>query len=248
MFLKPLNIEPAAFVSDIVASDYRTAEIFKQYGIEYCCGAKWPLKTVCQLNGLDLNKVIQSLNEVSRTIVLPNFLPFDKWDIDFLTDYIVHIHHYYLKKELPHIAVLLHHFIKGHSTKYPELNILGNQFDKFMEDALQYIKEEEEIIFPYVRQVSHGYTDRDPYAKLLVKTLRKPINKIMDFGERILIDIIPLFRNCTQNYTPPVNACVSHRVVFAKLKELDNDLVHHIYLENRILFPRTIAMEKEISE
>jgi regulator of cell morphogenesis and NO signaling len=35
-------------------------------------------------------------------------------------------------------------------------------------------------------------------------------------------------------------------VVIAKLKELDNDLLQHIYLEETVLFPKVLKMEKEL--
>jgi regulator of cell morphogenesis and NO signaling len=53
-------------------------------------------------------------------------------------------------------------------------------------------------------------------------------------------------RKLTSNYSFPHNASVSHQVVFLKLLELDNDLVQHMHLENDILFPRAIALEKEL--
>jgi regulator of cell morphogenesis and NO signaling len=53
-------------------------------------------------------------------------------------------------------------------------------------------------------------------------------------------------RTITNNYTPPVNACITHKITFAKLKELDKDLVQHIHLESNILFPKAIEMEKEL--
>jgi regulator of cell morphogenesis and NO signaling len=53
-------------------------------------------------------------------------------------------------------------------------------------------------------------------------------------------------RTLTNNYTPPDNACITHKVTFAKLKEFDKDLVQHIHLESNILFPKAIEMEKEL--
>jgi len=53
-------------------------------------------------------------------------------------------------------------------------------------------------------------------------------------------------RQLTNCYTAPENACLSHRVVLSKLREIDNDLVQHLYLENDILFPKAIAMEREL--
>ena len=47
-------------------------------------------------------------------------------------------------------------------------------------------------------------------------------------------------------YTPPANACISHKVSFLKLKELDHELVQHLFLENEILFPKALQMEKEL--
>jgi regulator of cell morphogenesis and NO signaling len=53
-------------------------------------------------------------------------------------------------------------------------------------------------------------------------------------------------RELTNDYIPPDKACITHRVTLSLLKELDNDLVQHLYLENQILFPKAIAMEKEL--
>ena len=51
----------------------------------------------------------------------------------------------------------------------------------------------------------------------------------------------------TNNYTPPADACSTYRVTFAMLEEFEQDLHTHIHLENNILFPRAIALEKEMN-
>ena len=110
-----------------------------------------------------------------------------------------------------------------------------------------HLQEEEEIVFPYIRLLGHAHLNKDPYAKLLVKTLRKPVVKMIGTDQAI-IAILNSFREITSGYTAPEKACTSHRVVFSKLEELDNDLSQHIYLENEVLFPRALAMEKELLE
>ena len=50
----------------------------------------------------------------------------------------------------------------------------------------------------------------------------------------------------SNHYTPPQDACNTYRVTFALLKEFEQDLHLHIHLENNILFPKAIEMEKEI--
>ena len=59
------------------------------------------------------------------------------------------------------------------------------------------------------------------------------------------------FRKIAQlsdNYNPPADGCSTYRVAFALLKEFEEDLHLHIHLENNILFPKAIELEKELSE
>ena len=64
--------------------------------------------------------------------------------------------------------------------------------------------------------------------------------------EHVLSALMLKIRLLTNNYATPDHACVSHRLAVARLKELDNDLMQHIYLENEVLFPRAIKVEQEL--
>lgn len=111
---------------------------------------------------------------------------------------------------------------------------------------LPHIRHEEEVLFPYLRQVAHAYEKKDSFGGLLVRTLRKPIAKVMKDEHGMITETLTKFRQLTDNYIPPAKACTSHHVILSKLKELDNDLVQHAWLETEILFPRVINMEKEL--
>lgn len=246
MFLNAFEVTPDTLVSEIVARDYRTADIFNKYGIEYCCGGKWPLKIACLIKGLELELIMIEIQTVTRIFQLPNNLPFNEWKIDFLVDYIINIHHHFLKQTLPALKMALDDFATEHEKKYPHFQAVLLHYQKLEKEILPHLKQEEEVIFPYLRQVAHAYERKDSFATLLVKTLRKPIASVMDHEHRILNEIIYLFRKLTNNYISPENACTNHKVILSKLKALDNDLVQHIFLENEILFPRVITMEKEL--
>jgi regulator of cell morphogenesis and NO signaling len=246
MFLKSNHINPSSFVPDIVNQDYRTAAVFRKYGIEYCCGGKWPLETVAMIKGLKLPELIEELEEASLTLQLPLSLPFDKWGIVFLSEYIVHVHHQYLKKALPEIRVLLEEFIREHREKYPYLNELGKIFNQVYKETLPHLREEEEVIFPYIKQIVHAFENHESYAGLLVRTLRKPVENVMNHEHVLMQRMIARMRQLTNNYTAPEGACISHRVTLLKLKELDNDLTQHLHLEQDILFPKALQIEKEL--
>lgn len=233
-------------VADIVKNDFRTADVFRKYGIEYCCGGKWPLDTACEMKGLDFSKVHEDLNMVTRNIQVPASIDFTAWDLDFLTDYIVNIHHQYLKKALPQLEDHISRFADGHRKKFDyldEMQLIVNKLAKYLVPHLQ---QEEEIIFPYIRQIVHAYSGKESYASLLVRTLRKPIEEVMHHEHDLVLDSLQRLRELTSNYSVPENSCISHKVTFHKMNEVDNDLVQHISLENDILFPKAMAMEKEL--
>jgi len=240
------KISPLSFVSDIVNNDYRTAEVFRKYGIEYCCAGKWPLQMICESKDLDFTEIIRELENAMSTICVPNTLPVEKWSIDFLIDYIINIHHAYLKKDLPETGEQLERFATEHQKKFPELTELVRVFNNLTSEMLPHLQHEEEIIFPYIRQIAHAFDNKESYAGLLVRTLRKPVANVMQHEHESVQKTLNQIRQLTNYYTPPPHACTNHKVTYSKLHEIDNDLARHMYLENNILFPRAIEMEKKL--
>ena len=50
----------------------------------------------------------------------------------------------------------------------------------------------------------------------------------------------------SENYTPPQGACNTYRAFYAKMQEFEEDLHQHIHLENNILFPKSLKLEKNL--
>ena len=48
----------------------------------------------------------------------------------------------------------------------------------------------------------------------------------------------------TNNYIPPKEACNTFKALYNKLEEFEQDLHKHIHLENNILHPKAIKLEK----
>lgn len=248
LFIQSVKIDPSTLVSDIVNHDYRSVDIFRKYEIDYCCGGKWPLSIACDSKGLDINEVMEELAKIMQQSPTLAAVEFDDWDIDFLTDYILNVHHRYLRKALPSTYEFVNHFLADHKKEFPELVELETIFKRMMKDVPPHMQQEEEIIFPYIKQIYHAYRNRESYASLLIRTLRKPVEEMMLKEHEITSKRLHHMRELTNYYTPPEKACIKHKVLFAKLKELDIDLVQHLHLENDFLFPKALDMEKELLE
>ena len=244
-FLDNLQIEQMT-VADMVRSDYRTAAVFKKYGIEFCCGGKWPLQTVCLMKGMELPFLLNELDTATRNVVIPRAAMFHEWNPDFLIDYILHVHHQYLKKALPEAEDMLDSFAAKHLTKYTYIADLQEKFKQVAIRLRHIMEAEETTVFPYIRQVFHAFENQESYAALLVKTLKKSFSDIIQKEGDEITEMFIDIREITNHYTPPRDGCVSHILNFAVLQELDNDVMQHLFLEESVLFPKAMQIEKEL--
>lgn len=231
-------------VSDIVRSDYRTADVFKKHGINYCsCNEK--LLEKCTSQNLDYNLILEELVAATQTITISNTLHFSEWKIGFLIDYLINVHHAYMHIAISSLETSLISFIENHKTKQAEINKILFLFRQLSVLLITHSRHEEEIIFPYIRQIESTYRRRETYGNLFVRTLRKPLSNIENEHETI-VSILTEIQSLTNNYTCPSNACADQWAIYNKLNEFHCDMLQHMHMEDDILFPKAINMEQEL--
>lgn len=228
-------------VAEIVRHNYRTAGVFKSNGINYCCGGGIPLADACAAKGLAVEDIVEQLEQATKTINLPSNLQYNNWKLEFLIDYMVNVHHAYLRETLPKLEAGLLGFVNSHRKKMPYLEDILSRFQDLSALLQTQMQQEEEVLFPYIKQMETAYRRNEPYGGLLVRTLRKPLQQT---DTALLSEGLSQLRSLTNNYRFDDDACTNHRVIFQQLQELDNDLVQHKHLENNILFPRAAETER----
>jgi regulator of cell morphogenesis and NO signaling len=144
-------------ISEIVKRDYRTADVFKKFGVNYCCGGNSTVEEVCNLQNINQNSLSDSLDSATKTLVIPPWLRFDEWSVDFLVDYIINVHHAYLKQMLPSLEVQLLSFVNNHRKKHPFLDDVNNTFNTLSSFLMEHTQDEEEKLFPYIKQIYSAY-------------------------------------------------------------------------------------------
>jgi regulator of cell morphogenesis and NO signaling len=102
---------------------------------------------------------------------------------------------------------------------------------------------EEQILFPYIERMAAAHLRREPIPPAFFGTVERPIaNMVADHDDAgtLLADL----RRLTNDYTPPAGACPTFGALYQGLAAFEADLHQHIHLENNILFPRAIEMER----
>lgn len=230
-------------LGELAAKDLRKAEVFKKYGLDFSCGGKKTVKEACAEKGLDVTKVEQELQQTDK-VPASHPMPYDEWDLDFLSDYIVNTHHRYIRKNLPDIAKYSQKVMETHVAQHPELSEINTLVQAVNEEMTSHITKEEKILFPYIKDLAR--TEKN--SPLPQATHFKSIAAVVGNHEKeheTVGNSLNTIQTLTNNYILPEDACASYTLLYRMLKEFQEDTELHIHLENNILFPKAIQLERQ---
>ena len=237
--------EDAETIGTIAAKDLRKAEVFKKYGIDFCCGGKKTVREACAEKGIDATLVEQELQQ-SNLPLTGRQASYNDWSLDFLSDYIVNNHHHYVRKNLPDIRSYALKVAQVHGGHHPELLPIQQLVEKINNELTEHMEEEEKILFPYVKQIVQAKNNNQPLTNTTVKTLDELVGdmeKEHDFVGRCFDEIHML----SKDFALPADACASYTLLYKMLQEFEEDLHLHIHLENNILFPKAVELQKQLA-
>ena len=231
-------------LGEIAAKDLRKAEVFKKYGLDFCCGGKKTVKEACAEKGIDATKVEHELQNSDKTSFTARPLPYNDWNLDFLADYIVNTHHSYVKNTIPDLRVYAEKVAKVHGAHHPELLQINKLAQEVCDEMSSHMVKEETILFPYVKQLVASKNAGNGAVKFgNLESVETPVN-MMEMEHEVVGNNMDEIRKISNNYALPEDACASYSYLFKTLDEFENDLHIHVHLENNILFPKAIDLEK----
>jgi regulator of cell morphogenesis and NO signaling len=231
-------------ISNVVSENVKTAHVFKKYNIDFCCGGGVSIEKACDKKNIDINELINELNEVNLHKNLSH--DFNKWKLDFLCDYIENTHHKYVKDSILLLNDYSSKVSKAHGSHYPEVIKVEALFKNVRDELTQHLAKEEKILFPFIKQLVKLSEEKKPLNKSHFETIENPI-QMMEKEHELAGDIFKEIAALTKNYTTPDWACNTFKALYAKLEEFEQDLHIHIHLENNILFPKSIILEKSFA-
>jgi regulator of cell morphogenesis and NO signaling len=232
----------AITVGEIAARDFRKAEVFKKFNIDYCCGGGRTVKEASDEVGVSEKEVQEALDAIGKSPDIPvDNNKYESWDIGFLADYIVNTHHRYVKETAEVLNGLAQKVAEHHHQNHPELPELAIRINNMLQEMLNHMYKEDQILFPAIKKLvaSNGESENNSF-QLGIAVGAIQLLKI-DHDETG--DNLRTFRDLTNDYKLPDDACNSYQYLFNKLIEFENDMFKHIHLENNILFSKVEKMK-----
>ncbi len=231
-------------IGSIVAENYKAATVFQKYGIDFCCKGNRTIEEACVSKGLNTEEVETEVLKATEEKTSAE-TDFNHWPLDALTDYITHRHHRYVGDKIPELTAYLRKVSSVHGERHPELEEIERLFSETAGELTVHMKKEELMLFPFIKRMALASRGEASKMEPVFGTVQNPIEMMMqehaDEGERF--EKISVLSN---GYSVPADGCTTYRVTYAMLKDFEEDLHQHIHLENNILFPKAVELEKQL--
>lgn len=221
-------------IGEIVTRDFRAAEIFKNAGIDFCCGGNQSLEDACKEKKIDSSLLETELAKLQNTTVnaMHNF---NEWSLDFLCDYIINTHHKTVLNLLPQLTVYTQKIAQVHGAHHPELIEIASLFSQINKELLQHLDKEEEVLFPAIKTVLK--TDAAESKETVISEITRMTGE-HEFAGGAMDRINVL----SDNYSVPADGCSTYQVTYKLLEQFEDDLHIHVHLENNILYPKALEL------
>lgn len=231
-------------IRDIVADDFRAASVFQRHRIDFCCGGDRPLGEACREQGVDAGSLVAELEAVTAA---PGDVPrFKAWDADFLAAYIVANHHAYVRGAIETVGAHTQKVATVHGEHHPETIRIAAHFSAVAEDMVQHMAKEERMLFPYITRLAQAARAGQPAPAAPFGTIANPI-RMMELEHQAAGDLMAAIRELSGGFAPPSDACTTYRVTYKELEEFEADLHRHVHLENNVLFPKALQLERSLN-
>ena len=221
-------------IGDIVTQDFRAAEVFKKAGIDFCCGGSQSLEAACRDKKLDVAEIESELEKLENSEPGSSH-KFNEWKLDFLCDYIVNTHHQTVMKLLPELTFYTQKIAEVHGDNHPELSEIANLFAQVDTELRQHLRNEEEVLFPSIREVLKT-NSAESKATIISEITR------MTGEHEFAGGAMDKINELSHRYAVPEDGCNTYRVAYKLLEQFEDDLHIHVHLENNILYPKAMKL------
>jgi regulator of cell morphogenesis and NO signaling len=230
-------------VRELAAESSSATRVFEKLGIDYCCGGGKSLEEACRAGNLSLQEVHNALDAAANSAASGSARD---WQREPLSELIAHInarHHQYVRTEIARLTPLFEKVCAKHGENHPELRHSQAIFRGLAQELTHHMMKEEMVLFPYIARMEEAVTAGDPVLPPPFGTVANPV-AMMEHEHDSAGNALRAMRAATNGYVAPEGACTNYQALYRALDEFEADLHQHIHLENNILFPRAIAMEK----
>ncbi len=236
-------IDSASTLRSIALEQPPTIRVFERFHLDYCCGGNRPLAQACSEKGIAMEDVVAALSEATRSQT--DEQDFTQATLAALIRHIVHTHHAYIRSEIPRLQSMADRVAAKHGPTHPESAPVQRKLAQLADELILHLNKEERILFPYIEDLERSHNHDAAPASACFGSVENPIQAMIHEHEGAAT-LLGEMRAATHNFVPWPGACPTTVGLYYGLDDFERDLHRHVHLENNLLFPRAIALERDV--
>lgn len=223
-------------IRSLVDENYVYARALSYLGIDFYLFPDRRLSEVCREMGLNKSQVLKTFYLFDRSYRF-SFQELKRYPLEIVVEYLKHTHHLFIKEKLPYIAKLIN--------KHPSSEDLKLIFPEFIEEFINHIYEEEDTIFTYVWDLLDFERGKKVDIQSLIKRSHEVSLKNAHKEHRDEDELAGIRNLVDESY---IMNDIHWQVIVKEIKAFDREMWYHAEIENKILFPKAIALEAVVRE
>ena len=235
--MREIVISGSMKMADIIMADQRAMVLMPRFGIEMGFGDK-TVKQICHEKSIQLDFFLLMVNIFLHHHYFPN-KKLKNVDVKLLLLYLANAHDYYIREKIPALQSQFRDLMQVLS--HPAKSQLDTFFNQYIQEVIEHIEYEEQVVFPYIEKLMMSL---DAAGKKNV-----PDYGIREFEERHhnIEEKLSDLKNLLIKYFPPDNGRYRRIRILNELFDLEQDLINHARLEDKVLIPIVEDIEKQNS-
>ncbi len=232
-------------LAEILLANMDLLTILRRFDIKLGIGDK-SIEDICIENNINVDFFLVILNIFHNK----NYFPEEKlqtFSISIIIDFLKSSHHYYNKEMIPAIENLIHQLQWTGNEHELNLKVLQKFFNEYRTEVIAHTQHEEETVYPYMVYIDESCMQNENIEECYRKMKEYSVTNYAEEHNNIEEKLTDL-KNIIIKYLPPAkNQDVVFRIL-QKLFKLENDLNYHAAIEERILVPKIMEMEKKLEK
>ncbi|HEV3324060.1 MAG TPA: hemerythrin domain-containing protein [Puia sp.] len=171
---------------------------------------------------------------------------FDAFPVEIIVDYIQRTHVYYFEKKLPEIEQSIMLLSGLYDSHHPILAALQNFFHRYVQDLSEHIGTEEQLLLPYIKILQDAEKTPAHFSGFVLARRDYSIDRFLS-DHHDTEDELKDIRQTIRLYDPPQTNASLYRILLTQLQAFEQDLCVHAHIEEEVLIPKALKMEKDLN-
>ena len=232
-------------LANLIHTDIDLLYLLRRFNINLGFGDK-SIEQVCISQGINVEFFLEIINIFHNKDYFPTS-KLQSFSISLIVNFLKQSHYYYNEKMIPEIEELIHKLEWTGDDHDRNLKILKKFFNDYRKEVKTHTQQEEDTVYPYTVFIEESCMKNKNIENCYEQMKKYSITNYAEEHNNIEEKLTDL-KNIIIKYLPPSKDQEIAFKVLNRLFKLEKDLNHHAAIEEKILVPKILEMEKQLKE